>query len=178
MEIPDGAIYRINLAWVNTIDELKDLLLKHQEHKIFLDLPIGRTKPPHNNYSLEEIIPILQLHNNIKYFAVSNVDSKNDLTKYSEIIPTNIIIVPKIESPDGILNIKEITDALSSKEKVIMLDHDDLFSKLTKQNESPSTFKNYITDLTNFCAENNIILLRTLGVIFGDAEKRLTQYAG
>ena len=178
MEIPEDAIYRINLAWVNTIDELKDLLLKHQEHKIFLDLPIGRTKPPHNNYSLEEIIPILQSHNNIKYFAVSNVDSKNDLTKYSEIIPANITIVPKIESPDGISNIKEITDALSSQEKVIMLDHDDLFSKLTKQNESPSTFKNYITDLTNFCSENNIILLRTIGVIFGDAEKRLTQYAG
>jgi len=178
MDIPKDAIYRINLAWVNTLDELKDLLKKHHLQKIFLDLPIGRIKPPHNNYSLEEIIPILQSNNNIQYFAISNVNSKNDLKRYSEIIPTNITLVPKIESPDGILNIKEITDALSSKEKVIMLDHDDLFSKLTKQNESPSIFKNYITDLTNFCAENNIILLRTLGVIFGDAEKRLTQYAG
>jgi len=178
LDIPKDAIYRINLAWVNKLDELVDLLEKHNEHKIFLDLPIGRIKPPHNNYSLEQIIPIIESHNNIKYFAVSNVNSRNDLKKYLDIMPSNLIIVPKIESPDGILNIKEIVDALLSNEKIIMLDHDDLFSQLTKRNEPPSTFKEYITDLTNFCKKNNVILLRTIGVIFSDAEKRLTQYAG
>lgn len=178
IDIPDDAIYRINLAWVNTLNELNNLLENHKNHKIFLDLPIGRTKPPHNNYSLDEIIPIIESNKNIKYFAVSNVCSKTDLKKYLEILPSNLTIVPKIESPEGITNIEEIVDALPSDEKVIMLDHDDLFSQLTKQNKSPSTFKEYITNLTHFCTKNNIILLRTIGVIFSDAEKRLTQYAG
>jgi len=30
--------------------------------------------------------------------------------------------------------------------------------------------------LIEFCNENNIILLRTVGVIFSDDEKRITQY--
>ena len=28
--IPKNAVYRINLAWVNSIEELEDLLKKHQ----------------------------------------------------------------------------------------------------------------------------------------------------
>jgi len=57
-----------------------------------------------------------------------------------------------------------------------MLDHDDLFSTLTKLAEPPSNFKNYINELVEFCKENNITLLRTIGVIFSDEEKRITEY--
>ena len=57
-----------------------------------------------------------------------------------------------------------------------MLDHDDLFSTLTKLGEQPSKFKDYINELVQFCKENNITLLRTIGVIFSDEEKRITEY--
>ena len=50
------------------------------------------------------------------------------------------------------------------------------FSSLIKKGEDPSKFKEYINSLQNFCFENNIILLRTIGVIFSDMEKRETQY--
>ena len=38
MPLPKDAIFRINLAWVNDIDELKIILNKHESHTIFLDL--------------------------------------------------------------------------------------------------------------------------------------------
>ena len=173
--LPDDSIFRINLAWVNTLDELKSLLKKHENNKIFLDLPIGRTKPPNNRYSLEDITAILILNKNIKYFAISNVNSSDDLKKIIEKIPDHVSIVPKIESPEGALNIKNITDVLG-KEKIIMLDHDDLYSNLIKKKENPEKFKEYIFNLTEFCQKNDVIMLRTIGVVFSDDEKRITQY--
>ena len=57
-----------------------------------------------------------------------------------------------------------------------MLDHDDLYSNLIKNNEPSSKFTEYIDKLKEFCDENNVTLLRTIGVIFSDEEKRTTQY--
>lgn len=178
MPIPDEAIYRINLAWINNLSELKELLAKHKDRDIFIDLPKGRTKPPNNNYSLEEIIPILKSNKNIKFFAISNVDSSRDLNDYLKLIPENITLIPKIESPEGVKNIEKIIQSLPGTKKIIMLDHDDLFSKLVKQNESPENFKEYIDTLKKFCDLNGVILLRTIGVVFSDSEKRVTQYIG
>jgi len=173
--LPDNSIFRINLAWINTLEELKSLLKKHKNNKIFLDLPIGRTKPPNNKYSFEDLYAILISNKNIKYFAISNVSSSNDLKKFINKIPNHVSIVPKIESPEGVLNIKDITDMLG-EEKIIMLDHDDLYSNIIKKNENPEKFKEYIFDLTEFCQKNNVIMLRTIGVVFSDDEKRITQY--
>lgn len=175
MSIPEDAVFRINLAWVNDLIELTNLLQKHQNHKIFLDLPINRTKPPANNYSISQLVPIFIKYKNIKYLAISNVNSKNDLVDYLRIIPKEITLVPKIESPDGIANIGEITDSLSPQ-KIIMLDHDDLYSALIKKGENPSKFKEYINQLIEFCNKNNVTVLRTIGVLFSDEEKRITQY--
>jgi citrate lyase beta subunit len=176
ISIPTAAIYRINLAWVNSIDELITLLQKHEEHQIFMDLPIGRAKPPHNSYSLSDLIPIIKQNSNIKYFAISNVSSAKDLEEYLKIMPSELTIVPKIESPEGIKNIREIMQVIKNRDKVIMLDHDDLYSSLIKKGEPPSKFKEYINVLVSFCNENKITLLRTIGVIFSDEEKRTTQY--
>jgi len=175
ISLPENAIFRINLAWINTLDELKSLLKKHANSKIFLDLPIGRTKPPNNKYTFDDLITILISNKNIKYFAISNVNSSDDLKKFVDRIPEHVSLVPKIESPEGVLNIKDITDMLRN-EKIIMLDHDDLYSNLIKKNENPEKFKDYISNLTEFCQKNNVIMLRTIGVIFSDEEKRITQY--
>ena len=114
-------------------------------------------------------------HDHIRYFAISNVESSDDLKKYVEILPNHITIVPKIESPAAVDNIQDIVDALPS-EKFLMLDHDDLFSSLLKQNKPASDFKEYIKNLVTYCDKNNVILLRTIGVVFSDSEKRISQY--
>ena len=176
ISFPNDVIYRINLAWINNLQELERLLKKHDKQKIFLDLPVNRIKPPNNKYSLDDIVSILNSYENIKYFAISNVNNANDLESYNDLIPKNVTIVPKIESPDGISNVSEIVQAIPGQEKILMLDHDDLFSALTKLNESPDKFKDYINELVEFCKENNTILLRTIGVIFSDEEKRITEY--
>ena len=66
INIPEDAIFRINLAWVNNIEGLLDILKKHSSHKIFLDLPINRTKPPNNSYLIDDLIPII--NNNARLF--------------------------------------------------------------------------------------------------------------
>ena len=90
---------------------------------------------------MSELKPILNSFSNIKYFAVSNIDSKNDLVYFLDYISNNITVVPKIESQDGVKNIKEITELLGT-EKIVMLDHDDLYSSILRSNEDPNNFQN------------------------------------
>ena len=176
VKFPKDCVFRINLAWCNNLAELEEILKRHKEHEIFVDLPINRVKPPNNSYSLNELFPIIKHNKQIKYFAVSNVETANDLTKFQESIPEWVTIIPKIESPNGIENIQEITDSLNYTKKYVMLDHDDLFSAIIRNNQSHDIFQNYVKKLVNFCEENGISLLRTVGVIFSDDEKRTTQY--
>ena len=176
LKFPDNAVLRINLEWCNSLEELKEKLSKEKNAKFFLDLPQGRIKPPNNKYSLDEMIPILESNKQIRYFAVSNVEGKNDLQPFLDKLPDHINIVPKIESPNAILNIKEICDALKTEKKIVMLDHDDLFSSIIHNNEDKNSFQKYIRKLIDFCEKENISLLRTVGVMFSDDEKRTTQY--
>jgi len=168
MLFPSDVIYRINLAWINTLDELTTILHKHKNKKIFLDLPVGRTKPPDNKYTIQDIIPTIKTFQNICYFAISNVNSKKDIIDIQKLLPKKIIIVPKIETTSGIQNIREITECLTSQEKIVMLDHDDLYRSIEKNNEPISTFKNSINTLIEFCKQNQIVLLRTRGIIFAN----------
>ena len=177
IDIPQDAIFRVNLAWINNLKELEDILEKHRSHKIFLDLPTNRTKPPNNKYGMDELIPIIKSNQNIKYFSVSNINSVDDLEMYFNIIPKHIILVPKIESVDGVLNIKQITDALGTN-KIIMLDHDDLYSSIIKSNQPTSKFLECFKKLVEHCKNHNVILLRTIGVIFSDDEKKISDYIG
>ena len=65
---------------------------------------------------------------------------------------------------------------LKTSEKAVMLDHDDLFSNIIRNNEDKSKFQEYIQILIDYCEQNKISLLRTVGVVFSDDEKRTTQY--
>ena len=176
IEVPDNTILRINLAWCSSVKQLRNILEGHKNNSIFIDLPIKRIKPPNNKYTLNDLISVISSYNQIKYFAISNVESANDLEDYIQKIPPNIILVPKIESPIAIQNISEIVNAIPTDEKILMLDHDDLFSKIIKNNESIDSFQNYIQKLSDYCNSNKIILLRTIGVIFSDEEKRISEY--
>ena len=177
VDIPQDAIFRINLAWINSLKELEAILKKHRTRQIFLDLPANRTKPPNNKYSIDELTPIIKSNQNIKYFAVSNINSADDLEMYFDIIPKNVILVPKIESGEGISNIKQITDALDIN-KIIMFDHDDLHSSIIKAKQPISKFLEYFNTLVEYCKNNDVILLRTVGVVFSDEEKKVSDYIG
>ena len=174
--LPKDVVFRINLAWCNTLKELKSILSNNKKSEFFLDLPVGRIKPPNNKYSLEDIISVIKENPSIIYFAVSNVENKNDLQPFLDKLPNYINIVPKIESTKAVLNIKEICDSLKTERKIVMLDHDDLFSSIIRANEDKNSFQEYIMKLISFCDEENISLLRTIGVMFSDDEKRITQY--
>ena len=174
--LPKEAVFRINLAWCNSLEELEGKLAKNKKSEFFIDLPVGRVKPPNNRYSLDDLIPIIESNKQIKYFAISNVENKNDLQPFLEKLPDYINIVPKIESPKAVLNIKEICDSLKTEKKIIMLDHDDLFSSIIHNNEDKNSFQKYIRKLIDFCEKEKISLLRTVGVVFSDDEKRITQY--
>ena len=176
LKLPKDAVLRLNLAWCNDLKELEVKLAENKGSEFFIDLPIERIKPPNNRYSLEDIIPIIKANPSIRFFAVSTVESKNDLQSFIDKLPDYINIVPKIETPKAVLNIKEICDSLKTKKKIVMLDHDDLFSSIIRNNENKNMFQEYIKKLIDFCEENGISLLRTVGVIFSDDEKRLTQY--
>ena len=176
IEVPKDTIFRINLAWCSSVDELKAMLQKHRDNKIFLDLPIKRIKTPNNRYTLDDLIPIISSHKQIKYFAVSNVESPDDLKSFIKKLPPGVILVPKIESPTAIKNISDIVNALPANEKILMLDHDDLFSAIIKSNEPVDVFKKYIQQLMDYCNSNKITLLRTIGVMFSDEEKRISEY--
>jgi predicted CopG family antitoxin len=65
---------------------------------------------------------------------------------------------------------------LKTDKKIVMLDHDDLFSSIIRNKDNKDSFQNYIKKLVDYCQENNIELLRTVGVVFSDDEKRITQY--
>ena len=175
VSLPTDVIFRINLAWINNLERLKEILTEHKNHKIFLDMPKNRTKPPNNKYTMDELKPILDSFSNIKYFAISNVDSGDDLKPFKNFLSNKIVIVPKIESPLGVKNIENITKLLGT-EKIVMLDHDDLYSSIIRSNDDPKNFPIHIQSLIDYCNKNNVTLLRTIGVIFGDTEKRVTEY--
>ena len=174
--LPKDVVFRINLAWCNSLKELEVKLLKNKKAEFFIDLPIRRIKPPNNSYSLDDMLPIIKANPRIRYLAVSNVENKNDLQPFLDKLPDYINIVPKIESPKAVLNIKEICDSLKTEKKVVMLDHDDLFSSIIRNGEDKNNFQKYIRKLIDFCEENDVSLLRTVGVVFSDDEKRITQY--
>ena len=176
LALPKDVVFRINLAWCSSLKELEVKLLKNKKAEFFIDLPIRRIKPPNNSYSLDDMLPIIKANPRIRYLAVSNVENKNDLQPFLDKLPDHVNLVPKIESPNAVLNIKEICNALKTEKKIIMLDHDDLFSSIIRKNEDKNSFQEYVRKLIDFCEKENISLLRTVGVMFSDDEKRTTQY--
>ena len=167
MQIPKSTVIRFNLAWVDSVESLVKSVADY-DNDIFVDVPIGRTKPPNNSYTIEDLREITKIKN-VKYLAISNVSSPKDIIEYQNMFTDQVVIVPKIESMDGVKNLSSIFSVLN-QEKILMLDHDDLFSDLISNNIKSSEFFKYIDKVSIFCKENSIKMLKTRGVIFSDKD--------
>jgi len=119
IDVPKDAVFRVNLAWCSSINELKNILEKYPNNDLFLDLTKGRVKPPNNKYSLDELIPIILAFRQIKFMAISNIESSSDLEIFIKKIPNHVILVPKIESPTAINEISGFI-SLAAHNKPIM----------------------------------------------------------
>ena len=107
---------------------------------------------------------------------MSNINSIDDLEIYLNIIPKHVILVPKIESVEGVSNIKQITDHLVNK--IIMFDHDDLYSSIIQSKQPTSKFLECFNELIEHCKKDKVVLLRTVGVVFSNEEKKVSDYIG
>ena len=163
--LPDDTVIRINMAWISSVEDLKEQLAEIQ-HDVFLDNPVGRSKPPSNKYTLEELVEIMEEFPQIKYFAVSNVESRHDLFDAYHAVPDHVTVVPKIETIKGVQNIGD-TLLLVGGERLIMLDHDDLFADIVRQGEDPADlYEKYVAYLERCVYGSKASILRTQGIIF------------
>ena len=169
IDIPEDAVIRINLAWEDDRGKL-DYHLDNLIHDVFVDIPTGRTKPPATNWTLETVGQLCDEFNCIKYVAASNVENDEVIYKYRHFLPHAVTIVPKIESVIGCENATTTISALPTNTKrTIMIDHDDLFVDIMNRKLPPkSLYNEYILPLCNWCAQNDVRVLRTAGIVFAD----------
>jgi hypothetical protein len=165
--LPEETVIRINMAWVPSLDHLRGQL-DIISHPVWLDNPVGRQKPPANKYELSDLVEIMKDYPQVKYFAVSNVEGPGDLVEANRAVPDGVSIVPKIETIRGVELFSVMLNALGG-DRVVMLDHDDLFADIVRNGGDPSDlYEKYVASLLNLCRGNNATLLRTQGVVFSD----------
>jgi len=157
MSIPKRAIIRVNLAWVN-LEEAREIL-KNSKHRIYLDYPSGRTKPPKPTITLDEAIDLANEFK-VRYFAVSNVESVRTIKELKKRVKAEI--VPKIETVKGVKNINNIAKEVN----MVMIDKDDLWVDCKGKN-----WHNLIKRVRS--AEVNILELA--GIIFYDTKRTQRQ---
>ena len=104
MKFPEDVVLRVNMAWVDSIEKFKETLDKYNLD-FFIDFPSGRIKPPNNRYTMEQLVTIIQNYKKIKFLAISNVESPEEIDNYSKFFETRPQIVPKIETIKGVKNI-------------------------------------------------------------------------
>jgi citrate lyase beta subunit len=180
-------VVRINLAWSYSFDAVRSQMSLVDPNDIFIDIPIGRSKSSCPDGKIEEAHDfidfcnapdfvdqlkdfILSTESRIKYVAVSNVEYADDMTEYIEKLPSDVVIVPKIETVDAVANIDEILFALpDDRVKMIMLDHDDMYlSFVNSGNESRDFYTTCVKELQEACDRRGVKILRTVGVAFSD----------
>ena len=138
-------------------------------------IPAPRKKPPNNVWKTSDIIAACVQEPLIQYLAISNVESYEDCREIHDALEScqlhnKVCIVPKIESIKGVNNIDDTLDALyTNPQRTIMIDHDDLFTDLVKNNIEPShLYTIYILPLIRKCKKYDVRVLRTAGVVFCD----------
>ena len=161
VRLNNDIVIRINVAWIKTLDELQEIIVDNAYNPIYLDYPEGRTKPPTPTLSMHDAISITYKYDNIKYFAISNAEEKVSLEMVRKDLPLRVKIIPKIETPKGCMNVKEICEGAETD--TIMLDKEDLYTSLGAR---PDLHNDYMNWFKKLCKENAITILEMQGVIF------------
>jgi hypothetical protein len=160
---PRNAVLRINLAWHKNLTSLSKMLDEHKGHDIFLDIPVGRKKPPNHKHDLCDVAEFAANFSCVKYIAISNVETPESILEYQNIFKCKI--VPKIETYKGVVDCEKIIDALNYTPQILMLDHEDLFSNLVFLGKEKH-YLEVMDILVNKCRVKNACLLRAQGIIF------------
>lgn len=160
IKLPKDAIIRINLAWVSNEEELRKYL--SIDYDVMVDYPEGRKKPPIPNLSYIDMLDIVGKFNNVKYIAISNIESGDMACLYKKSMD-GISFVPKIETARGANNIIKIIE--QSKPEYVMIDTEDLFLDVKGDIAEYQIKCNYITSQCNY---HKVKILKIQGVIFGE----------
>ena len=157
----DRIVWRVNLAWVNSIKDAKKILQELGNEDVYLDYPHGRTKPPKPTITIKDAVGLANAYNNVKYFAISNAEKPEEILLRKGQLRKGIEVVPKIETFLGVDCLEEIIEKTGIK--YIMLDKDDLYLDLGKDSQDFELSVEAIRERTN---RLNIKLLELQGVIF------------
>ena len=155
----ENIVVRINMAHVRDKKQLKEFI--NIDYDIFLDYPKGRTKPPVPTLHIPDALEMMNKYKNIKYFAVSNIETPSEVKMIASCLSDTVRFVPKIETLDGVINLKSIFQ--TGCIKYIMLDSEDLYTNVKNDME---LYLQLIDRVKKTCKEFNIELLELYGVIF------------
>jgi pyruvate kinase len=163
---PSGALVRINLAWIqNGAGEAQALIdeIRASGHRVFLDYPTGRNKPPKPTLTLKEAITLCNSNADaVALFAFSNAEDINVIELIRDSVHAGVGLCPKIETQVGGSNLKEIIKA--AKCWAIMLDAEDLYADCEHDGTLLTKWKDIIR---TECSKMNVTCLELKGVIFG-----------
>ncbi len=154
-----NVVVRINMAHVKDRTQLEKFV--DVDYDIFLDYPKGRTKPPVPTLHVPDALEMISKYENIKYFAVSNIETPSEVKMISSCLPEHVSFVPKIETLDGVINLKSIFE--TGFVKHIMLDSEDLYTNVRNDQELYIQLKRRAKTT---CNKFNVELLELYGVIF------------
>lgn len=160
----DHVVIRINVAWIRSKKKLVELL-GSIKHDIFLDYPLGRSKPPRPTLSLDQVIALTPAFPNIKFFAVSNVEDPVAIAKIKSRLPRHIELVPKIETKKGVDRLPAIIDSIKTKH--IMLDKEDLYVNI---HHNQALFDALVKKARSSCKKKGVKVLELQGVVFAPHE--------
>lgn len=161
MNLPIEVVIRINMAWVNNIEDLEKIIIENKDRKIYLDYPQNRKKFPRPILKIEDGYVLCQKFENIKYFAVSNIEDVDNVKTIQANLPSRVEFVPKIETLNGIKNLGTLIYECNLH--YIMLDKEDLLIDVDSNNEE---FFKCVKHIEGICAGLRVTLLELQGVTF------------
>ena len=166
MVYPKDALIRINLAWIRGgVAEAQKIIIELGAlgHKVFLDYPTGRNKPPKPTLTLKEAIQLCKdFTSYIALFAFSNAEDTSVIELIRDSVPPEVGLCPKIETQVGAKYLSSIVKA--AKCNTIMLDAEDLYVNCGHDGELLTKWKEKI--LID-CKDLDVLCLELKGVIFG-----------
>ena len=154
-----NVVVRINMAHVKDKQQLEEFV--DVPYDVFLAYPKGRTKPPTPSLHIPDALEIMNKYKNIKYFAVSNIETDSETKMIVSTLPSHVGFIPKIETWKGVVNLDGILK--NNPINYIMLDSEDLYTSVCNDQEMFLYLKDRARKT---CNNNSVCCLELYGVVF------------